>query len=213
MKLSHVVWAMMLLGALSCVSPTSATRDPSFDDPMHFDPVVYPASMGGFVTTIGLSEMQEDSWGSFDFPIYVGVAYLQKLGMDPLQMEIGWNYNHEKIGGGSSPEERLRFFVVDLGVGVAIPLTKSKNNVFEPYVGGGLAFLFARKDEEVGLEIEHFQDGDQGYYMHAGLRMHIEGGQYLSVDWRWLRAVEVDLGAGLQSAESNSLSIGFGYSF
>jgi len=205
------VGALLLLGLVSCVNRSSTV--PKDRDPLAFDPVVYPEVMGGFVTNLGISEMLTDDWAPFEHPTYVGVGYLQNLGWEPFELEIGFNYNHDLEGGGSTPEQRLRFFVVDLGFAAAVPLTKSKNNVLEPYVGGGLAFLFARRDEEVGADIDHFKDGDQGYYLHAGLRVHVDGGQYISVDWRWLRGVEVDLGSGLRSAESNTLSVGFGYSF
>jgi opacity protein-like surface antigen len=211
MKKWTVLGACLLMATQSCT--TRRTVVPAEKDPMYFDPVVYPEAMGGLVTNLGLSRLQTDDWDPFDHPTYIGVGYLQRIGLDPLEVELGFNYNHDVQGGGSSPEQRLRFFVVDLGLGVAVPLTKAKNNVFEPYVGAGLAFVFARRDEEVGVDIEHFKDGDQGYYIHAGMRMHIEGGQYISVDWRWLRSVEVDLGLGLQSAATNTLSIGFGYSF
>lgn len=196
---------------VSCVHRAGTTGEK--EDPLAFDPIVYPEAMGGLVTNLGISEMVSDGWAPFEHPTYIGVGYLQDLGWDPLELEIGFNYNHDVEGGGSTPEERLRFFVVDVGLGAAMPLTQSKNNVLEPYVGAGFAFLFARRDEEVGLDIDHFKDGDHGYYVHAGLRVHVDGGQYISVDWRMLRNVEVDLGRGLQSAETNTFSVGFGYSF
>ncbi|MCP5024256.1 MAG: porin family protein [bacterium] len=203
----------LLLSTAACISPGASTVLNAQENSMAFDPVVYPETIGGLVTNLGITEMVTDDWAPFEHPTFIGVGYLQRMGVDPLELEIGFNYNHDVVGGGSSPEQRLRFFVVDLGLGIAVPLTKSKNNAIEPYAGAGLAFLFARRDEEVGLDVEHFRDGDQGYYMHAGVRLHVEGGQYISLDWRWLRDLEVDLGRGLQSAESNTLSVGFGYSF
>jgi hypothetical protein len=180
---------------------------------MDFDPAVYPESMGGLVTHFGISQMVTDDWDPLDNPSYIGVGYQQHTGWDPVEVELGFNYNHETLGGGATPEQRLRFFVFDLGLSMAVPLTRSKANVIEPYAGGGLSFLYARRDEEVGFDIDHFQDGDQGYYFHAGIRIHINPTSYISLDARWLRDVEVDLGGGLQSAESDTLSVGFGYSF
>ncbi len=203
--------ALLCLVTLSCVHPDSLAAKER--DSLAFDPIVYPEGAGGLVTNLGISEMVADGWSPFEHPTYIGVGYLQNLGWEPLELEIGFNYNHTTEGGGSSPEQRLRFFVVDLGVGASVPLTKAKNNVLEPYVGAGVSFLYARRDEEVGLDIDHFKDGDQGYYIHAGMRVHMDGGQYISIDWRWLRNVEVDLGSGLQSADTNTLSVGFGYSF
>ncbi len=213
MKKAAVMLSGILLGALSCVTPNPLMNSSTEEVALAFDPIVYPESMGGLVTHLGLSQMVADDWVPFEYPTYLGVSYLQRTWLQQMQFELGFNYNHDVVGGGSTPEERLRFFVVDLGLGVAVPLTQSKNNALEPYAGVGLAFLFARRDEEVGLEIDHFRSGDQGYYMHAGVRLHVDGGQYISLDWRWLRDVEVDLGRGLQSANSDTLSVGFGYSF
>ncbi|MCA9001002.1 MAG: outer membrane beta-barrel protein [Planctomycetes bacterium] len=207
MKFARAWASLWVCLAGSCAAVSSA------QDPFEFDPGVYPESMGGLVTTIGISQMNAPGWEPLDYPTYVGVGYQQRTEWDPLELELAFHYNHDVAGGGLTPLERLRFFVMDLGLGMALPLTEGRTGTLEPYVGGGMSFLYARRDEEAGFAVDHFRDGDMGWYGHAGIRIHLDRVRYISVDWRWLRDVEVDLGRGIQSAESDTLSVGFGYSF
>jgi len=174
---------------------------------------IYPRSMAGLESRIGVTELSSSDWEPLERPIYLGFLFRNYLAVEPLELEVGGSYSYDREGGGVTPLQRLRLYELDLGLGVSTPLGPPGHSLLEPFFGAGLALVMGRSDVAQGGGIDYFEDADNGYYLHGGVRLYVERRQYISIDWRWLRGADLDLGYGRQSVEQRTLSIGFGFSF
>ena len=219
LKLWPLGLTFLLSGCLHTQSerryPVGQTSDPSEREILES---AYPENMAGIESRFAISNLQRNGWAPFDKQTSVGVLYRSYLAVKPLELELGGFFDYERVGGGSNPLQRLRFYEIDLGLAVSAPLgggspDSRRSTSIEPYAGAGLAVLIGRTDEAGSSGYDQFHDADTGYYVHSGVRLYLQGRNYISIDWRWLRGAELDLGRGSISADQNDLSIGFGVAF
>ena len=172
----------------------------------------YPDNIAGFDYWVGARDMEVDAWAPLDTPASMGFHYRSYLNLEPLEFELGGSYAYERQGGGSDPLSRLRFYEVDLGLGLSAN-PNSGRYFIEPYVGAGLTWLIGRSDLEQGGGIDTFDDTDFGTYVHGGVRLYVQDRQYVFADWRRTFGTELDVGFGTLDATYEMFSVGLGVSF
>ena len=137
----------------------------------------YPENMAGIESRLAISNLRRDGWAPFDNQGSFGVLYRSYLTVEPLELELGGFFDYERVGGGGTTLQRLRFYEIDLGLAYSLPLGSRQNTGLEPYFGGGMALLLGRADEASGAGYDQFEDADTGYYFHSGVRLYLRSRQ------------------------------------
>ena len=193
-------------------------------------PEVDPNSSPFVVDThIGLRQMTDDErWGELDNQPEVGVSVQAPLVVDDptaiedtrtgllaaLSYDFGFRYSFDNstttTQGNIVRDLDSRTF--DLTAGLLLsPLRYTSR--FQPYLGGGVAFLFTDTDLQNGDTVRTDRDTALSGYIRSGAVVEFAHGRHMGLDVRWLSNADVmtdGIGADIGAV---SISIIFGAHF
>ena len=212
-KLSRLLLCALAASLTACVTERGRSEYILPDHPIVELEDPYPDNIAGFQTQIGISEFEGTNLPPFEHPSSLGILYRSYLDWEPFELEIGGGFGYEVEDEGGAPLNRLRLYEANIGLGMTVPMGPRGRPSLEGFFGSGLAWVAGRTDVESGSGVDKFDDVDTGYYVHGGVRFYLQRRQYISIDWRILRDIDLSFGGVSRSADLNTVSIGFGVSF
>lgn len=180
-------------------------------------------------THIGLRQMtDEDRWGELDSQIEIGVSVQAPLLVDDpsvledtrtgllsaLSYDFGFRYAFDSSSTTTrgSIVQDLDSRTYDLSAGLLLSPFRYTSR-FQPYLGGGVAFLFTDTDLQNGETVRSDRDNALSGYVRSGAVVEFEHGRHIGLDVRWLSNADVMIDGIGADIGAVSVSIIFGAHF
>lgn len=183
----------------------------------------------GFDTHVGIRLLRDDDGlGNLDRQAEGGVSFLVPLiADDPAELvdprtgflggfnfDIGLRYafDSSETTINSNVEQRVESQTFDISAGLFFsPLQYTSR--FQPYVGGGLAFLFIDADLEDAGIVRSDRDSVLTSYVRTGARFEFDYGRHVGLDVRWLNDADVRIDGLGADVGAVSVTLVFGADF
>ena len=177
---------------------------------------------------LGIRTLDDERFGDLDRQTELGVSFLVPLLLDdPNEIEdtrtgflslvsydFGARYaidNSETTQGGTVVE-RLESQTLDFHVGLLVSPFQWRSR-FQPYLAGGLAFVFVDTDLNSGGTERSDRDSALTAYLRTGARVRLDYGRHVGLDVRWLNDADVQLDGLGADIGAVSVTVTFGASF
>ena len=183
----------------------------------------------GFDTHVGIRLLRDDDGlGNLDRQAEGGVSFLVPLIVDNpaelvdsrtgflggLNFDIGLRYafDDSETTVNNNVEQRVESQTFDISAGLFFsPLQHTSR--FQPYVGGGLAFLFIDADLEASGTVRSDRDSVLTSYVRTGARFKFDYGRHVGIDVRWLNDADVRIDGLGADVGAVSVTLVFGADF
>ncbi len=180
-------------------------------------------------THFGIRMLEDEQrWGDLNRQSELGVSIMVPLVLDdPTEIEdtrtgflslisydfgLRYAFDSSQTTVGSSVAQSLESQTFDVHVGfVASPFQYTSR--FQPYIGGGLAFVFIDTDLNRGGTIQSDRDSVLTGYLRTGARVVLDYGRHVGLDVRWLNNADVEIDGLGADVGALSVSLTFGASF
>ncbi len=169
------------------------------------DPVPSSSTDNRVRLYVGQRMFDEDLWEPVEDQFALGLEFSAEKPTDLVGWEGGLSYSFD--------EEEVAGFDVDASTfevyGGVHKAFFDPARVLRPYLGAGLAWIFA--DAEIsGVGSE--DDDSIGFYAHGGLEARLGQSFYVGADVRFLLGTDIDLGGVSGDGDYTQLALSLGWS-
>ncbi|QDV06981.1 hypothetical protein Poly30_25000 [Planctomycetes bacterium Poly30] len=180
-------------------------------------------------TLLGIRQLSDENrWQELDSQPEIGVSVQAPILLDDpttvvddrtglwsalsYDFSVRYAFDRSSTTNGGDAVQSLDSRTIDLSAGLILSPFQYKSR-FQPYIGGGVAFLFLDTDLRLGNSVQSDRDTVLTSYLRAGALVEFAYGRHVGVDARWLNNADVMIDGLGADVGALTVSLVFGAQF